>query len=90
MIRVASEKPDQNGRIKLRINADGKRYSVWALPTAIIRNHLTGGYDRVFVTPPVERSARVFVDDELVSEATEMIPQTYVVPVSPSLASVAA
>lgn len=92
-IRVVSEKPDENGRLKLKISADGRRYSVWVLPTAIVRNPLTGGYDRVLVGPPVERLVRIFVDDALISETMEMIPQTYIVAINPVVktsASVAA
>ena len=79
MVKVVSKKPDECGRVKIRVSANGKRYAVWAMFSGIVRNHGTGAYDQVFIGESAERVVKTFAGDKLISEVTEMAPQVFVV-----------
>lgn len=82
MTKIVSKKPSEDGRVKIRVSADGRRYSVWVLPAGLIRNPVTGFYEQIFIGEPCERLVRTFVGDKIVSEVIQMVPQTYLVPVA--------
>jgi hypothetical protein len=80
VIKIVSKKADENGRVKVRVSANGRRHAVWAMPSSIVRNRVTGAYDKVLIGEPVERTIRIYgPDDQLVSEVVEMAPQVFVV-----------
>ena len=76
MIKMLSRKPDSFGRVRVEIDADGKKRVSFAKPLGgLVLNHATGVYDRVLIGE-VRRCA-VKVNGV---ERFEEVAQTYLVP----------